>query len=139
MSWGPYKMTEFQSDKVMVFERNENWFGFNDEGGENLYQATHLRYDFVSEPATRLEMLLNGQLDEYGLTADDMDEYGTSDYKMCIRDRSSATLFPARAGVILRQLCPASGRKSFPRTRGGDPEPSMAMRFASLFSPHARG
>lgn len=80
MSWGPYKMTEFQSDKVMVFERNENWFGFNDEGGENLYQATHLRYDFVSEPATRLEMLLNGQLDEYGLTADDMDEYGTSDY-----------------------------------------------------------
>ena len=80
MSWGPYKMTEFQSDKVMVYERNENWFGFNDEGGEDLYQATTLRYDFVSEPATRLEMLLNGQLDEYGLSADDMDDYSTSDY-----------------------------------------------------------
>lgn len=80
MSWGAYKLTEFQSDKVYVLERNENWYGYNDEENADLYQTTTIRYDFVSEPSTRLEMLLNGQLDVYGLEADNMDDYATSDY-----------------------------------------------------------
>ncbi|MDO4739360.1 MAG: ABC transporter substrate-binding protein [Eubacteriales bacterium] len=77
-SWGPYCMTEFQSDKVIVLERNDNWFGFNDD--PEIYQTTAIRYDYVKEPSTRLEMFLNGQLDSYGLSKDDIEVYGQSDY-----------------------------------------------------------
>jgi ABC-type transport system substrate-binding protein len=35
MSYGPYKMTQYQTDKSMRFERNENWFGYTD--GKHIY------------------------------------------------------------------------------------------------------
>ena len=78
ISWGPYKLTQFQSDKVYTLERNDNWFGFNDDPDQ--YQATTINCDYVPEPATRLEMFLNGQLDVYGLNKDNMEEYAASDY-----------------------------------------------------------
>ncbi|MBR3504905.1 MAG: hypothetical protein IKO07_11800 [Clostridia bacterium] len=78
ISYGPYKLAEFQSDKVIVLERNDNWFGFNDH--PEWYQATHIRYDYAPEPATRHEMFLNGQLDSFGLNRDYITEYGQSDY-----------------------------------------------------------
>ncbi|MBE6637765.1 MAG: hypothetical protein E7618_08205, partial [Ruminococcaceae bacterium] len=30
MSYGPYKLVSYQEDKAMRFEKNENWFGYND-------------------------------------------------------------------------------------------------------------
>ena len=77
-SWGPYKMTEFQSDKVITLERNDSWFGFNDN--PDIYQATALKWTYVSEPATRMEMFLAGQLDTFGMSKDYMEEYAGSDY-----------------------------------------------------------
>ena len=77
-SWGPYKMTEFQSDKVITMERNDSWFGFNDDA--EIYQATALKWTYVAEPATRLEMFLAGQLDSFGMNKDYMEEYQGSDY-----------------------------------------------------------
>lgn len=77
-SWGPYKMAEFQSDKVITMERNDSWFGFNDE--PDVYQATSIVYTYVAEPATRMEMFLNGQLDIFGMNKDYMEEYAGSDY-----------------------------------------------------------
>ena len=77
-SWGPYKMTEFQSDKVITLERNDNWFGFKDNS--DIYQATAIKWTYVAEPATRLEMFQSGQLDRYGMSKDDMEAYAGSDY-----------------------------------------------------------
>ncbi len=77
-SWGPYKMTEFQSDKVITLERNDSWFGFNDN--PDIYQATALKWTYVAEPATRLEMFQSGQLDTFGMNKDYMEEYAGSDY-----------------------------------------------------------
>ena len=77
-SWGPYKMTEFQSDKVITLERNDKWFGFNDKS--DIYQATALKWTYVAEPATRLEMFQSGQLDVFGMNKDYMEEYAGSDY-----------------------------------------------------------
>ncbi|MBE5781738.1 MAG: hypothetical protein E7329_00315 [Clostridiales bacterium] len=80
MSYGPYMLTNFQSDKMFTLEKNPYWYGWNDEANKGLYQATTIRYDYVAEPSTRLEMFLNGQLDSYGLQKEDMEEYAMSDY-----------------------------------------------------------
>ncbi|MDE5819740.1 MAG: hypothetical protein K2I07_10560 [Lachnospiraceae bacterium] len=74
-SYGPYKLVSFQQDKEYVLERNENYFDL-----DGKYQTTRIVMHCVSEDATRLQMFLNGELDIYGLTTDDMENYATSDY-----------------------------------------------------------
>lgn len=76
ISYGPYTLESYQADKQYVLQRNENYFGVK----EGYYQTTTIQVDCVSEAATSLEMFLNGQLDSYGLTADDMETYQSSDY-----------------------------------------------------------
>ncbi len=90
MSYGPYKMTSFERDKTMVFERNENWYGYDDDehvykdptDGKvyPMYQTTKINCQVVSEANTRKLMFLKGQLMGYGLQQDDYDEYRNSDY-----------------------------------------------------------
>lgn len=75
-SYGPYKLTTFQADKEITLTRNENFFGLVD----GQYQTTAINIACVEEPSTRLEMLLSGKLDSYGLSADDMETYASSDY-----------------------------------------------------------
>ena len=75
MSYGPYKLTSFQMDKEFTLDKNEYFYGFE----EGQYQTTTLKYQFVEEASTRLEMFLAGQLDSYGLSKDDMADYSTSD------------------------------------------------------------
>lgn len=89
-SYGPYVMTDYQADKHMRFERNENWYGWNDgkhtyvdpEDGETyqMYQSTAVDTQVVEEAATRKLMFLKGQLMTYGLQAEDFDTYRSSDY-----------------------------------------------------------
>lgn len=93
MSYGPYKLTEFQSDKTFAFEKNEYFFAFNDEENKDLYQTTNIKYDYVPEAPTRLEMFLNGELDSYTLQADDMETYSKSDY--CYYTTGDSTFFMA--------------------------------------------
>lgn len=76
VSYGPYKLVSFQADKEYVLEKNENFFGFED----GQYQTTHIKVQSIPEPATRLEAFLSGDLDSYGLTADDMATYASSEY-----------------------------------------------------------
>lgn len=80
ISWGPYKLTSFQSDKEYELVRNENWFGFNDEKYEGLYETDRMVVKYVPEPSTRMEMFLNGELDSVALDRDRIEEYATSDY-----------------------------------------------------------
>ena len=76
ISYGPYKLTSFQADKQYVLERNDLFFDIT----EDTYQATSIVVDYVPEPTTRLQLFLEGKLDSYGLTADDMATYSLSDY-----------------------------------------------------------
>ena len=80
MSYGPYKLTFFQQDKEFRFEKNEHWYGYNDESDVPVYQTTDIVVSFVAEASTRLQMFEAGQLDTYGLTSDDMAEYSKSEY-----------------------------------------------------------
>ena len=75
-SFGPYKLTSYQADKEYVLDKNEYYFG-NVDG---QYQTTSIVVSCVKEPSTRLEMFLSGELDRYGLTKDDIETYGSSDY-----------------------------------------------------------
>ncbi len=82
MSCGPYKVTEFQVDKQIIFERNENWYGYSDGKHEGLYQTTAINTQIVPAQATALQLFLQGKLDNVSLTAEDMGTYRTSDYIM---------------------------------------------------------
>ncbi len=78
MSYGPYKLTAFQMDKTIAFEKNGNWYGYNDEANKNLYQTTNINITYISGEDTRRNAFLKGEIDEYGLTATDMETYATS-------------------------------------------------------------
>lgn len=80
MSYGPFMLTSFQSDKEFVLEKNPYYYGWELPEFEGSYQITKWVVTCVKEASTRLEMFLNGQLDIYGLNKDDMADYSTSDY-----------------------------------------------------------
>ena len=75
-SYGPFIMKTFQADKEVHYVRNDNWHGVT----EDTYQTTDVVIHCVPEAATRLEMLISGELDTYGLQREDMDTYLLSDY-----------------------------------------------------------
>ena len=101
MSYGPYKMVDYQTDKSMRFEKNENWFGYNDgkhiykdpEDGKiyPMYQTTAIDCQVVAEAETRKLMFLKGELMGYGLQAADFDTYRGSDY--CYATPATSTFF----------------------------------------------
>jgi oligopeptide transport system substrate-binding protein len=80
MSYGPYMLTSFQSDKEYTLAKNPNWYGYSLPENEGCYQTTNIRVNYVSEDSTAMEMFLNGQLDEKGLSTDYLPDYATSDY-----------------------------------------------------------
>lgn len=90
MSYGPYKMTEYQAGKSMRFERNENWYGYTDgqhtyvdpTDGQtyDMYMTDVIDTQVVAEAATRKLMFLKGELMGYGLQADDFATYRNSEY-----------------------------------------------------------
>ena len=90
LSYGPYKMVSYQTDKAMRFERNENWYGYTDgqhqyvdpTDGEtyDMYMTTAIDTQVVAEAATRKMMFLKGELMGYGLQADDFATYRQSEY-----------------------------------------------------------
>lgn len=80
ISSGPYKLTEYQADKHIVFEKNENWFGYSDPRFEGMYQTTGIDISFEDDPATRLSLFLQGRSDYVELQVEDMELYGSSKY-----------------------------------------------------------
>ncbi len=90
VSYGPYKMSEFQADKLMHFTKNENWWGWDsdvytyvdpeDGNTYHMYQTTDVDIQYVKEAATNKQMFLAGQLISYGLQSEDFDQYRNSDY-----------------------------------------------------------
>lgn len=78
MSYGPYKLTRFQTNKLIVLERNENWYGYKDGKHENQYQMEVLDTQIVDNHTTAMQMFEQGQIDDIELTTSDMKEYGLS-------------------------------------------------------------
>lgn len=80
-SYGPYKLSEYQSKKYLRLVRNESWWGYSD--GQHiykdphdgkvypLYQTTEIYTQVVPEAATAKLMFMKGELMAYGLQASD--------------------------------------------------------------------
>ena len=112
-SYGPYRLTGFQADKQYSYEKNPYYFEYND--GKDIYQTTNIVIDYVPEASTRLELFLQGKLDGYGLTVDDMEKYSMSDY--CYYTPGDSTFFMAfnpdpEALVTMQQAAGANINKT---------------------------
>ena len=100
-SYGPYKMTDYQTDKGMHFVKNEKWYGYSDdvhvykdpEDGKyyRMYQTTEIDCQVVAEVATAKMMFLKGELMQYGLQSEDFNTYRYSEY--CHFTPGQATFF----------------------------------------------
>ena len=90
VSYGPYKISSFQTDKSIHFVRNENWFGYKDGNHKyvdpvdgktyDMYQTTEIDCQVVAENATEKRMFFAGELMNYSLTSDDFNQYRNSEF-----------------------------------------------------------
>ncbi|MCR5607172.1 MAG: hypothetical protein K6F69_10220 [Treponema sp.] len=81
-SYGPYKIVDYQADKYMKLERNENWYGYTDGKHDGQFQTTGWDFQYITDQPTRLNLFLQGKLDAVELSATDMDKYGNSEYRI---------------------------------------------------------
>ena len=83
MGYGPYKMTGYQTNSQITFERNENWYGYK-EGATNYhpgqFQTDRIVCRIISDQNTALLEFEAGNLDSVRLNANNMDPYRFSDY-----------------------------------------------------------
>ncbi len=101
MSYGPYKLVNYQDGKAMRFEKNENWYGYTDghhvyidpTDGKTypMYQTTAIDCRVVAEAATRKMLFLKGELMTYGLQPEDFAAYRGSEY--CYETPGTSTFF----------------------------------------------
>ena len=80
-SYGPYKLTKFQSGKHILMERNEKWYGYTDGHHVNQFQMTAIDTSIIPEHNTALLEFEKGNLDDIELTKQDMTKYGLSSRK----------------------------------------------------------
>ena len=79
-SWGPYKLTQFQSGKSYTLERNDNWYGYALEDNANQYNVTKIECEQIAEINTAWMSFLSGGLDSIGLDVTHKDDYRNSKY-----------------------------------------------------------
>lgn len=82
MSYGPYKLTNFQKDVEFSLEKNEDWYGYTDGKHVGEFQTDKIVVSVLTKQETILMMFNRGQLDGASLTSDDLATYGYSEYLM---------------------------------------------------------
>ena len=80
VGFGPYKLTKYVDSNIVEMEKNPYWYGYALEENANNYWTTKITMKQISSAETRLNMFLAGDLDSYGLQAEDMDDYQQSKY-----------------------------------------------------------
>lgn len=123
-SFGPYIMTEFQTDKLVHYSKNESWFGYKDDNHTykdptdgntyRMYQTTDVEYEVVGEDATQKLMFLSGDFTTYGLKAEDFDQYRNSDYAYA---SPSASVFFLIVNGYLEQIQAREAAADFDQTK----------------------
>ena len=79
ISYGPYKMTAFQEGKAIVFERNENWYGYHDGKHLGQFQTDIIDVTVIDNDKTALQVFLAGDLAGKGLSSEYFGDYASSD------------------------------------------------------------
>ena len=99
MSWGPYRLADFQEGKQHTLVRNEYWYGYGLEENKGLYLTDKIVCDIVTEYQVALSLFKAGKLDGIGIDATVADQYKNSerayftpdDYVGSLQVQSSAT------------------------------------------------
>ena len=78
ISYGPYKLTFFELDKQITLQRNEAWYGYQDQRHRGQYQTDTISCQVISSHATALLAFLRGDLDSISLQAEDLPRYAGS-------------------------------------------------------------
>lgn len=122
MSWGPYKLTEFQGGKVYVMERNDKWFGYGMPENEGLYLADKIYCETIGEWNTAWLKFLAGEIDGIGIDVSVAADYkGSSqayftpdDYVGSLQLQSNRAALEAREeeGINKTMLAYADFRKA---------------------------
>ena len=77
-SWGPYKLTSFETSKQFVLERNPNWYGYNMDSYKGQYQTDRIVCDIIPEYKTALLAFKSGDLDGIGIDVSVAQDYKNS-------------------------------------------------------------
>ena len=75
-SWGPYKLTSFQTGKQYILEKNENWYGYNTDLYKGQYMTTRIVCETIPEWKTAWQDFQKGNLTSIGI-----DPSVAADYK----------------------------------------------------------
>lgn len=78
MSYGPYKLQSYQLDKAFKLVRNDNWYGYSDGEHEDQFQIEAIDCQILANDDTIKNAFLKGDLEAYGLRAEDMETFGSS-------------------------------------------------------------
>lgn len=107
MSYGPYKLVSLQPDRQMVFEKNENWYGYTKLEDGTLYSETNFEVDGekrqqyqtdrividVMESSAAKQAFLKGELSDWTPEADELLTYGNSDRLMQVDETNTMSFF----------------------------------------------
>ncbi len=78
-SWGPYKLTFFQSGKAYILEKNDNWYGYGLEENKGLYQTDRIVCETIKEWNTAWLKFQAGEIDGIGIDVSIAQDYKNSD------------------------------------------------------------
>lgn len=79
-SWGPYKLTEFQSGKAYTLEKNEHWYGYGLDDNKDQYKVETIKCEAIPETSTQWMGFFNGTLDTVSIDVTHKDDYRDSRY-----------------------------------------------------------
>lgn len=80
MSYGPYKITDFDPQAGMTLVCNENWFGYGDGMYTGQFQTTDIVIDYQMDRKTALTLFEQGNLQRARLGQSEVVRYSQSGY-----------------------------------------------------------
>lgn len=121
-SWGPYKLTDYQSGTYYKLEKNPNWYGWNMDRYQDRYQTDVISCRTIDKYETAFLTFRQGKLDDIGIDVSVAADYKNSkqayftpsDFVGSIQLQSSAEELKKRetAGVNKTILTYADFRKA---------------------------
>lgn len=125
MSYGPYKLVSLQTDKQMVLEKNENWYGYKKEDGRlvsttpylvdgkhvNRYQTDKVVINVMDDAAAK-QAFLKGEIDIWEPTSDDLITYAASDSLYKVDETYTQSFFFNTNVDTLKKMDESKGNKN---------------------------
>ncbi len=107
MSYGTYKMTVFEDGKQVVYEQNENWYGFEKTADGNLvsytefavdgnylqqYMTTRVVIDVMDENTAK-QKFMKGEIMSWSPPASELNDYKLSDRLQVVDETYTMSFF----------------------------------------------